>query len=71
VLWGASCAITFSRVTLMEFYEKMNFPAQQLEMMRNMSITQSDSPIYACLFWVLLLLIFLLYTKRFFNKERT
>lgn len=71
VLWGASCAVTFSRITLMEFYEKMNFPAQQLEMMRNMSITQSDSPIYACLFWVLILLIYLLYTKRFFNKERT
>ena len=39
VLWGVSCTITFSRITLMEFYEKMNFPAQQLEIMRKMSFT--------------------------------
>lgn len=71
VLWGASCAITFSQVTLMEFYEKMNFPAQQLEIMRKMSFTQSHSLTYVCLFWGLLVLAFLLYTKRFFNKERT
>ncbi len=71
VLWGASCAITFSRITLMEFYEKVNFPAQQLEIMRKMSFTQSHSLTYVCLFWVLLVLVFLLYTKRFFNKECT
>ena len=71
MLWGASCAITFSQVTLMEFYEKMNFPSQQLEIMRKMSFTQSHGMMYACLFWVLLVLAFLLYTKRFFNKERT
>jgi hypothetical protein len=66
VLWGTSCAITFSRITLMEFYEKMNFPAQQLEIMRKMSFTQSHSLTYICLFWVLLVLAFLLYTRRFF-----
>lgn len=68
LFWGASCAITFSRITLMAFYEKMNFPAQQLEIMRKMSFTQSHSLTYACLFWVLLVLAFLLYTKRFFQK---
>jgi hypothetical protein len=66
VLWGASCTITFSRITLMEFYEKMNFPAQQLEIMRKMSFTQSHSLTYACIFWVILVLAFLLYTRRYF-----
>lgn len=70
VVWGASCAVTFSRVTLMEFYEKMNFPAQQLEIMRKMAITQSHSLTYICLFWVLFLLAFLLYTKRFFVEKK-
>jgi hypothetical protein len=66
ILWGASGSITFSRVTLMEFYEKMNFPEQQLEMMRKMAFTQTHLPVIACIFWVLVLLAFLLYTKRYF-----
>jgi hypothetical protein len=66
LLWGASCTITFSRVSLLELYEKMNFSAQQLEMMKKMSFTQSNSPVFASLFYVLLLLLFLLYTRRYF-----
>ena len=69
VLWGVSCTITFSRITLMEFYEKMNFPAQQLEIMRKMSFTQSHSLTYACLFWVIVVLAFLLYTRRYFKSN--
>ncbi len=69
VLWGASCTITFSRITLMEFYEKMNFPAQQLEIMRKMSFTQSHSLTYACLFWVIVVLAFLIYTRRYFTSN--
>ncbi|MEI7948029.1 MAG: hypothetical protein WCJ02_15115 [bacterium] len=67
--WGASCTITFSRITLMEFYEKMNFPAQQLEIMRKMSFTQSHSLTYACLFWVIVVLAFLIYTRRYFTSN--
>lgn len=66
VVWGASCAITFSRVSLLELYEKMNFSAQQLEMMKKMSFTQSNSPLFASLFYVFLLLLILVYTRRYF-----
>ena len=33
-VWGVSAVITFSRVTLLEMYEKMNFPEAQLELMQ-------------------------------------
>jgi hypothetical protein len=69
VVWGASCTITFSRVSLLELYEKMNFSAQQLEMMKKMSFTQSNSPVFASLFYVLLLLLFLVYTRRYFTSN--
>jgi hypothetical protein len=67
VVWGASCTITLSRVNLMEFYEKMNFPEQQLEIMRKMAFTQTNAPAIVCLLWVVFLLAFLLYIRRYFT----
>ncbi len=46
----------------------MNFSAQQLEMMKKMSFTQSNSPLFASLFYVLLLLLFLVYTRKYFTS---
>jgi hypothetical protein len=56
----------------MDFYEKMNFPEQQLEIMRKMAFTQTNGPAVVCFLWVIVLLAFLLYTKRYFilNTER-
>jgi len=39
VAWGASATITFSRVSIMELYEKMNYSAEQLELMKSFTVT--------------------------------
>jgi len=67
IVWTLSVVITFSRVSLLDFYEKMKLPEQQLEMMRNYVIPQS--PIMPLFFGIsfLGLLGYLLYTKRYFK----
>jgi hypothetical protein len=69
ILWGASCTLTFARVTLMEYYEKMNFPEQQLAMLRKMAFTQTNSPLFICLAWCLFLLVYIVYIKRYFAAK--
>ncbi|MFB3896829.1 MAG: hypothetical protein ACE14V_11075 [bacterium] len=72
IIWTISAGITFSRVSLWEFYEKMNFPQQQLELMK-----QIDLPTYTiALFygvWILGFLGYLLYIRKYFlvpsNKQ--
>ena len=46
--WGVSATITFSRVSLMELYERMQFPEEQLEMLRESPvITMMDGAFMA------------------------
>lgn len=66
IAWTLSACITFSRVSLLEFYEKMNFPEQQLDMMRQLTVPQSTLALVFGL-WVVVFLGFLLYTKRYFG----
>ncbi len=64
--WGLSMGITFSRVSMWDFYEKMNFPEQQLDMMKQIGVPQGS----AMVLWVGLsfvgLLGYLGYTRRCF-----
>jgi hypothetical protein len=69
--WGASTGITFSRLSLMAFYEKMNMPALQLERMRQLSFMQTNWMAPLCVLWVVILLVYLLYTKKYFASPRT
>ncbi|MBU4198762.1 MAG: hypothetical protein KKG09_10835 [Verrucomicrobia bacterium] len=43
VAWNVSAGITFSRVSLMEFYERMRFSAQDLEMMEQFTLPGTSS----------------------------
>ncbi len=67
IVWGVSTGITFSRVSLMEFYAKMNFPAHQLEIMRQFTLTQTSWMVLSVL-WFIVALAYLLYTRRYFNR---
>ena len=65
IAWALSIAITFSRVSILDFYEKMNFPEQQLDIIKQFIISQD----YMVLFIVLSIVAFLgylLYTRRYF-----
>ncbi len=64
---AVSLGITFSRVNLLDLYEKMNVPKESLEMMKGLGMLKT--PAIDLLFWGIAFigfLIFLLYTKRFF-----
>jgi hypothetical protein len=65
VLWALSIAITFSRVSLMEFYEKMDFQEEQLELLRPFCESSHSVMIAMGAIWLLIFLGYLLYTKRF------
>jgi hypothetical protein len=59
-----SIAITFSRVSIWDFYEKMNFPKQQMDMMKHFSVLQA----VFFGFWSIGLLAYLLYIRRYFVR---
>lgn len=67
---GASACITFSRVSLIELYERMEFPAEQLAMMKEFSFLQTPWMAVTCGFWVVGALLYLLFTKRYFAPNR-
>ena len=65
IAWALSAGITFSRVNILDYYEKMNFPEQQLDIMKQFSISQDYMVLFLGL-WVVGLLGYLLYTRRYF-----
>ncbi|MGD0088767.1 MAG: hypothetical protein ABSE73_02500 [Planctomycetota bacterium] len=66
IAWGVSLALTFSRVNLMEFYEKMNFPPEQLELVKSFAQTQTPGMVLFFVLWCVVALAYLLYTRRYF-----
>ena len=71
IAWGVSTGITFSRVTLMDFYERMNFSAQQLETMKPLAQSMTSWMLLFSGCGVVIVLAYLLYTRRYFPRETT
>jgi hypothetical protein len=68
-LGSVSAIITFMNTDLAEFYEKMNYTPEQLELMERYKFLQgSDMVVYFALF-MLVFLAFLMYTRRFFIAD--
>jgi hypothetical protein len=65
IAWALSTAITFSRVSILDFYEKMNFPEQQLDRINQFSISQDYMVLFIGLS-IVASLGYLLYTRRYF-----
>lgn len=65
--WALSAVITFSRVNILDFYEKMNFPEQQLDAMKQIIISQDYMVLFLGL-WAVAFLGYLLYTRRYFVR---
>ena len=66
--WSLSWGITFSRVSILDYYEKMNFTEQQLDMIKLYSIPQGNSMFLFCGLWLVGFLGYLLYTRRYFVR---
>ena len=65
--WAVSAVVTFSRVNMLDYYEKMNFPEQQLDTMKQFSISQNYTMVLCGLSFVGFL-GYLLYTRRYFVR---
>lgn len=61
-----STVITFSRVSIWDFYEKMNFPKEQMDMMKQSGVLQTSTMAVLVGLWSLGLLAYLLYIRRYF-----
>ena len=68
IAWGVSTIITFSRISILELYEKMNFPEEQLKGMREFMPHDSTMNLMFVLSFAAFL-GYLLYTKRFFKPH--
>ncbi len=68
IAWTVSIGITFSRVSLLELYEKMNFPEQQLHFMKQFSIPLNSTMVLYSVLWGVGLLGYLLYVRRYFPR---
>jgi len=69
LFWGISNIITFSKVDLMEFYEKMNYTGQQLETMQQLNLPEKPLMVVMCISWMIISIAFLIFIKKYFTSE--
>ncbi|MDD5454158.1 MAG: hypothetical protein PHW62_01480 [Candidatus Ratteibacteria bacterium] len=69
LLGTISTIMTFSKISLLEFYQKMNFPEQQLKLIQQMGITRNSNIIWQSVFWTVIFFGYLLYVRKFFVKN--
>ncbi len=66
IIGSISIVITFLRIKLFEFYEKMNFPENQIEMMQQFNFMKNQDFALYMGFISLAYLLFILYTHKYF-----
>jgi hypothetical protein len=67
VLASISITITFSRVSLLDLYVAMGFPAQQIELMKQYGIQDSPLMMFSGL-WGILMAGYLVYVRKYFRR---
>ena len=67
ILWAVLAGIMFSRMSLMDFYAKAGFTPQQLDTIRSSIPSQSSMLVFSSL-WLIAVLGYLVYTRRFFTQ---
>jgi len=66
--WAISKGATFSCVNMRDFYEKMNFTHQQLEIMKQHGMSPYSTRVLFYGIWAFGCLGYLLYTRRYFTS---
>ncbi len=64
--WSFSAIITFSTVGMDKFYERMDFPREQLDMMKQYGTLWESSMSLILGFWAIIILAYLIYVRRYF-----
>lgn len=70
VLLGLSTVISFSRVSLMDLYREMKFPAAQLEMIEKMGVMKFNMPLIASVN-IAIFIAYLLWVRGYFPANGT
>ena len=66
LFWGSSTGLTFSQVSLLDYYEKMKFPADQLAIFKQMHFLQGSAIMWISLVWAVMVLAYVIYLRKFF-----
>lgn len=66
VFWGLSTVITFSRVSMIEFYRGMDFPQEQLKMLQQMAGPMNLMMTWGMAVFLAVLLGYLVYVRKYF-----
>jgi hypothetical protein len=67
IVWPVSMIITFSRVSIQDYYDKMGFSAQQLESMKQFNMSNM---IWFCSLWAVVIIVYLLYIRKYFVSDQ-
>jgi hypothetical protein len=67
--WSLSTIITFSRVGIQAYYDKMGFSAQQLESMKQYGTIFGSNMVLFTSFWAIAVIVYLIYIRRYFTKS--
>ena len=68
-VWCLSSGMTFTHTRLVKFYDNMELPPKQMESVRRMAESMDPWMVPMCALWLLVLLGYLLYIRRFFQKS--
>lgn len=68
-IWFASGIVTFTRMDLMDLYEKMNLSAQKLESMRRIALPDKSNMLLITSISFVIYLLYLLYVRKFFIEK--
>jgi hypothetical protein len=66
VLLGLSSYVTFSRVDMLEMYQKMGYPEAQIDLIRKQGLLSKQFVLWLSTAWLPLLLVYMLWVKRLF-----
>ncbi|MBN1384140.1 MAG: hypothetical protein JW983_04570 [Elusimicrobia bacterium] len=69
IIWSVSAIITFLQKGIYELYEKMNFPEQQLAVMKQYDIMQGSTMSWYIGLNAIVFLVFLIYIKKYFKSS--
>jgi len=67
IAFAISSAITFSRVDIIEVYQKLGYPQAQINLIQQQGWFTSGFMMWSALIWVFPMIGYLLWAKRFFR----
>jgi len=67
IVFSISNVLTFPRVDMVEVYQKLGYPQAQIDLIQKQGWMTGPFMMWSCLIWVLPMLGYLLWVKRYFR----